>query len=281
MATADSAQHVQPTLRQRLGVFDTTAITLTKSRAAQAAASLAYYTFFSIFPLMLLIILIGSYFLGRQDVLQRVTQAVQSALPISQQFIVQNLQQVLQQRTAVGIFVLVSLLWSASNMFSNLAYHINQAWPDAKGRGFVQSRLIGLDMIFGLTVLIIVSVVLDSMTKWLGGMTAANGALGGQNVWAIASWLGSWIAVFLLYLAMYRWVPTVPVAWSASVWGAVAASIGWKAATTAFAWYLASPFAHYELVYGSLGAVVAFLFVIYIIALITLFGAHLTAAIDH
>ena len=78
MATADSAQHVHPTLRQRLGVFDTTAITLTKSRAAQAAASLAYYTFFSIFPLMLLIILLGSYFLNRQDVLQRVTQAVQT-----------------------------------------------------------------------------------------------------------------------------------------------------------------------------------------------------------
>ncbi len=82
-------------------------------------------------------------------------------------------------------------------------------------------------------------------------------------------------------MAMYRWVPTVHVPWYASFWGALAASIGWKAVSTGFAWYLGSGFARYQLVYGSLGAIVAFLFLIYIIALITLFGAHLTAAVDH
>ena len=281
MAITYSPKNVYQSAAQRLRVLDTTAITFTKSRATQAAASLAYYTFFSIFPLMLVLILAGSYFLDRQALLQRVTQAVQSALPISQQFIIQNLQQVLKQRAAVGIFVLVSLLWSASNMFNNLAYEINSAWPEAKRRNFVQSRLIGLDMIAGLTGLLLVSIILDSLAKFLAPMNAANAPFGSLNPWSVVSSLGSWIAVFLLYLAMYRWVPTVSVAWSASVWGALAASIGWKAATTGFAWYLASPFARYELVYGSLGAVVAFLFLIYIIAVVTLFGAHLTAAIDH
>lgn len=281
MATSEPTDQAHHSLRERLGVLDTSAVTFTKSRATQGAAALAYYTFFSIFPLMLLLILIGSYFLDRQSVLQRVTQLVQSALPISQQFIVQNLQQVLKQRTAVGIFVLVSLLWSASNMFGNLAYHINLAWPEAKERNFVQSRLIGLDMIFGLTVLIILSVVLDSLAKWFGGATAARGLPTYMNPLAVVSSLGSWIAIFLLFLAMYRWVPTVHVPWSASFWGAVAAAIGWKAASTAFGWYLGSPFAQYQLVYGSLGAIVAFLFLIYIIMLVTLYGAHLTAAVDH
>jgi membrane protein len=267
--------------KQRVQVLDTSAITFTKSRATQAAASLAYYTFFSIFPLMLLLVLVGSYFLDRQNMVQRVTQAVQSALPISQQVIVQNLQQVLKARAAVGIFVLVSLLWSASGMFNNLAYEINKAWPEAKERNFVQSRLIGIDMILGLTGLLILSVVLDSLTKWLAGPNAANAPFSVWNPLAVISSLGSWIAIFLLYLATYRWVPTVHVAWSASIWGALAASLGWKAATTGFSWYLASPFAHYQLIYGSLGAIVAFLFLIYIIALVTLFGAHLTAAIDH
>ncbi len=248
MATTYSARNAYQSSRERLRVLDTTAIT---------------------------------YFLDRQSMLQRVTQAVQAVLPISQQFIVQNLQQVLKQRTAVGIFVLVSLLWSASNMFNNLAYEINMAWPEAKERNFVQSRLVGLDMIGGLTGLLILSIILDSLTKFLGGMSAPGTALGNLNPWAIVSGLGSWIAVFLLYSAMYHWVPTVPVKWPASMWGALAASVGWKAATTGFALYLASPFARYELVYGSLGAIVAFLFLIYIIALVTLFGAHLTSAVDH
>jgi membrane protein len=281
MAATYSSRNAYQSTRERLRALDTTAITFTKSRAPHAAASLAYYTFFSIFPLMLVFILAGSYFLDRQSMLQRVTQAVQGVLPISQQFIVQNLQQVLKQRTAVGIFVLVSLLWSASNMFNNLAYEINMAWPEARERNFVQSRLIGLDMIAGLTGLLVLSIVLDSLTKYLGGTGAPGLPFGNFNPWAIVSSLGSWIAVFLLYFAMYRWVPTVHVKWSASFWGALAASAGWKAATTGFAWYLASPFARYQLVYGSLGAIVAFLFLIYIIALVTLFGAHLTSAIDH
>ena len=279
--TTDRLKDTESRLEKRLGVFDETAITFAKSRATQAAASLAYYTFFSIFPLMLLLILIGSFFLDRQNMLQRVTQLVQGVLPVPQQFITQNLQQVLTARAAVGIFVLVSLLWSASSMFNNLAYEINKAWPEARARGLLQSRLIGIDMVLGLTGLMIVSIVLDSLTKWLAGPAPSNGPLGAFNPLALASSLGSWIAIFLLFLAIYRWVPTVHVAWSASVWGAIAAAIGWKAATTGFAWYLSSPFARYQLVYGALAGIVAFLFLIYIIAIVTLFGAHLTAAIDH
>ncbi len=279
--TTDSIKDTEHRLEKRLGVLDETAITFSKSRATQAAASLAYYTFFSIFPLMLLLILIGSFFLDRQNMLQRVTQAVQSVLPVPQQFIVQNLQQVLKARAAVGIVAIVSLLWSASGMFSNLAYEINKAWPEAKERGLLQSRLIGIDMTLGLTVLLLLSVILDSLAKWLGAPASSAGPLGALNPLALISSLGSWIAIFLLFLAMYRWVPTVNVAWKASVWGAIAAAIGWKAATTGFAWYLASPFARYQLVYGALSGIVIFLFLIYIIAIITLFGAHLTAAIDH
>ncbi|HTP02196.1 MAG TPA: YihY/virulence factor BrkB family protein [Anaerolineales bacterium] len=281
MAITYSTRNAAHSAAERLRVLDTSAITFTKCRGPHAAASLAYYTFFSIFPLMLVFILAGSYFLDQQSMLQRVTQGVQSVLPISQQFVVQNLQQVLQQRTAVGIFVLISLLWSASSMFNNLAYEINEAWPEAKNRNFVRARLIGLDMIAGLTALLVLSIILDSLSKYLSGLGANQALFGAFNPWAVLSSFGSWVAVFMLYFAMYHWVPTVPVRWWAAFWGALAAAIGWKAATTGFAWYLSSPFARYELVYGSLGAIVAFLFLIYIIALVTLFGAHLTSAVDH
>ena len=51
-------------------------------------------------------------------------------------------------------------------------------------------------------------------------------------------------------------------------------------ATILFSWYLRSGFGRYEMIYGSVGAIVAFLFLIYILATVTLFGAHLTAALD-
>jgi uncharacterized BrkB/YihY/UPF0761 family membrane protein len=52
-------------------------------------------------------------------------------------------------------------------------------------------------------------------------------------------------------------------------------------ATDIFSLYLLKGLVRYELVYGSLGTVVALLFLIYVIGLIVLFGAHLCAAIDH
>jgi membrane protein len=58
------------------------------------------------------------------------------------------------------------------------------------------------------------------------------------------------------------------------------ASTAWKIATAGFTWYVTSGFGRYQLVYGSLGAVVALLFLIYLISMITLFGAHLSAAIN-
>ncbi|HKJ39496.1 MAG TPA: YhjD/YihY/BrkB family envelope integrity protein, partial [Anaerolineales bacterium] len=79
---------------------------------------------------------------------------------------------------------------------------------------------------------------------------------------------------------LYRWAPATNVRWSATFWGALAASVLWRAATAGFGWYVSSGLGRYQLVYGSLGAIVALLFLIYIVSSITLFGAHLSAAID-
>jgi membrane protein len=91
---------------------------------------------------------------------------------------------------------------------------------------------------------------------------------------------GSWLTIFLVFLTLYHWIPTLRVKWRATLWGALIASLAWKAVTAGFTWYLGSNFGQYQLVYGSLGAIVAFLFLIYVISLITLFGAHLSAAIE-
>ena len=57
------------------------------------------------------------------------------------------------------------------------------------------------------------------------------------------------------------------------------ATLAGEIATNGFTWYLSSGIVQYELVYGSLGAIVALMLWIYIGALIILFGAHLGAAI--
>ncbi|HLO15083.1 MAG TPA: YihY/virulence factor BrkB family protein [Anaerolineales bacterium] len=273
-------QNINHLSGERFGILNSAIRTFTEKQAAQASAGLAYYALFSIFPLLLVFIAGGSYFLDRNQVFATVTQFIQQALPISKQVINENLRQILEARGTAGIISLLTLLWSASGMFTSLAYNINLAWPRASRRNFLQNRLVGLWMIVGLIGLIILSLFLSWLTSRLPLMDLAHGSPLDLFLLRLLSSFGSWLIIFLVFLTLYHWIPTLHVKWSATFWGALLASIAWKAATAGFAWYLNSSFGQYQLVYGSLGAIVAFLFLVYIISLITLFGAHLSAAIE-
>jgi membrane protein len=166
-------------------------------------------------------------------------------------------------------------------MFTSLAYNINLAWPRASRRNFLQNRLVGLWMIVGLIGLIVLSLFLSWITSRLPFMNIADDTSPAHLFFLrLISAVGSWLIIFLVFLTLYHGIPTLRVKWSATIWGALIASLAWKAVAAGFAWYLGSSFGQYQLVYGSLGAIVAFLFLIYIISLITLFGAHLSAAIE-
>ncbi|MGE5249195.1 MAG: YihY/virulence factor BrkB family protein [Bacteroidota bacterium] len=263
----------------RLGILREAITTFSAMRGGQAAASLAYYAIFSLFPLLLVLIVAGSYFIDSERVYMTVIYSVERLIPASPQLIEENLQYILKQRESVGIIVLITLLWSASGVFTNLAYNINLAWADAPARNFLNRYLIGIAMVLVLSGLLAVSILLDWATHlipfmgWLGSSPLAG-------FWVTLSGLISWLVVFLLFMGLYLWIPTVPISAKAALWSALLASTAWKLATTAFAWYLQSGLNRYSVVYGSLGAIIALLVLIYWISLITLFGAHLAAAID-
>lgn len=255
--------------------------TFGEKQAAQASAGLAYYTLFSIFPLLLVFVAAGSYFLDREQVFNTVTQFVQQALPISKQAINENLHRILETRGSAGVVSILTLLWAASGMFTSLAYNINIAWPRASRRSFLQNRLVGLWMILGLIVLILLSLVLSWITTRLPFMRIEHASPFDLLFLRLVSAFGSWLMIFLVFFTLYHRVPRLRVNWRSTLWGALLASLAWKMITMGFAWYLGTSFGQYQLIYGSLGAIVAFLFMIYIISLITLFGAHLSAAIEN
>jgi membrane protein len=264
----------------RLNIIKHALKTFSVTNASQAAAALAYYAIFSLFPLLLLSIVGGSYFISTQEIYFRVTQLVYRVIPVSAQLIDENLSEVLKSREAVGIFSLATLIWSASGVFTNLAYNINLAWPKASRRNFLANRLVGLGMIGGLSLLLILSVAVDWVIKLAPFLNYWSATSSSGRLWGLISDFGTWLMIFFLFLALYRWIPTSRVRWGATIWGALAASLGWKAATAGFAWYLKSGLGRYQVVYGSLGAIVTMLFLIFLVADITLFGAHLSAAID-
>ena len=254
-----------------------------RARAAQAAAAMAYYAVFSLFPLLLVLVAAGGFFVADEQARQEALDFVATAIPISRGFIERNVERVLELRGTMGIAGLVALLWSATGAFTVLAHNVNRAWPDAEPRGFLESRLVGLAMVSVLLLLLSLSLLSSTALSLLPRLQVplwGEVSIYGTALWRVLSKLIPWLFTFLLFLALYLWVPNVEVEWRAALWGAVAAAIAWEVVKNGFVWYLGSGLIQYELIYGSLGTVVALMFWIYLSGWIALFGAHLSAAIS-
>jgi len=265
-----------------LGIIRTTFQRFDQERGSEAAASMAFFAFFSIFPMLLVFISVGSFFVDQEIVKAQLLNLVQDVLPGVQEVIVANIERVLQTRSAVTVFALVSLTWSATSVFNLLVKNINRAFPRASVPSFLKGRLLGFLMILALGFLMLLSFAISTLSSVI---PAVNISLDGRPLhetflWQVGGFLVPVLVNLLMFWAMYQWVPTLRVSRKASLIGAAIAGVTWELLNNIFTWYLSSGLSQYKLVYGSLGTVVALLFWIYLTGVITLVGAHLAAAIQ-
>jgi membrane protein len=254
-----------------------------QARAGEAAASMAYYAFFSLFPLLLLLSSILGYFLSsgtnRVDIVSYVTRIV----PIQEHFIQQTLLAILKARNAVGVIGLLGLIWSASGAFSALAININRAWSVSDERSFFADRLLAVGMIAVIILVLIIILIASSLMSLLPNFNIP--LLGSFSIYYTFLWkalirLVPWAIACLVFYLLYKLLPTTYVEPRAALWGALVAGIAWETLTSLFTWYLGSGLANYQAVYGSLGTIVGLLTWIYLSAWITLFGAHVSAIVS-
>ncbi len=253
-----------------------------QTRAAENAATLSYYTLFSIFPFLISLIVAGSFFLEREEVYRRVQELVTQVFPASQALIQENINTVLTLRGTVGFVGLLGLIWSATGLFSALTFSINRAWPNTRPRNFLRKRLAGFGIAISLALLLGLSIITTTTVNLFLSLDLSQFGLEALELLPLRSILTrilSWLMKAFIFFGVYMWAPNTRVPVKAAAWGAVVASTGWDLATAAFTWYLTSGIARFELVYGSLGTVIVLMVWIYIGALVVLFGAHLGAAI--
>jgi len=266
-----------------LSIFRTAFQRFSEERGSEAAASLAYYAFFSIFPMLLVFIVIGSFFVDRAVVQSQLLNLLEGILPGAEDVVIANINRVLELRGAVTFIALISLVWSSTSVFNILAKNINRAFPRADVPDFFKGRLLGFLMFLGLGLLMLLSFAASSLT---GFFTAINLPLNGRSLqdtllWQIGTFLIPVGINLVMFWMMYRFVPMVEVSKQASLLGGLIAGVAWELLNNAFTWYLSSGLSQYRLAYGSVGTIVALLLWINLTATILLVGAHLTAAIQH
>lgn len=242
------------------------------------AASLSYYALLALFPLLLLLIAFASLFISETDALAAVMRVARDYLPGVEMELQRVLRQVVDARGSATIIGLLTLLWSASGVFDVLQHALNRAWHVPVPRAFWLQRLVSIGVIALLGLFFLASVIVSSFS------TALALALFGETVAAlqVIGWLGSIVGLafaFIAFAILYKTFPNVRVSWSVAWRGALVAAVLWQVAKFLYEFYLVY-LARFNLVYGSVGAIIGLLLWGYISASIVLFCAELSAVMS-
>ncbi|HJQ32933.1 MAG TPA: YihY/virulence factor BrkB family protein [Pyrinomonadaceae bacterium] len=246
------------------------------------AAAMSYFGLLTLFPALLVMLVIGNRFDAGSEALNRIVEIY----PGSREFLRATIRSLAHVGWGGIVSALVVTLWAGSWVFAVIERALNRIWG-TRPRGFMHGRALTLGMIGAVGVLLMVSVFLTSI---LVGLQELIGQLPIRVVrgspWMTLVGNAFWQAVFAaagaavtvaLFAVVYRLVPNGRVTLRDTLPSAVVAGLLWEAGKYVFASSL--QYFHYDEIYGSVGAVVAVLTWSYVSSLILMFGAQLSVVL--
>jgi Ca2+-transporting ATPase len=245
---------------------------------AQWAGAFAFHAFFSLFPLMVLLVAIASFFVDRETAGKEVIAYMKSYVPISgemQHHVFDTIAGVIKARRHASAIALLILIWGALRCFTTLIRAANRARDTAAYNWWRMplKSLALLGITAGAVLLGMAVPVLENMAKT--SLFTANAFH--SPVYALGSIVIPLLVVFLSLSLFYRLAPRSPTRF-AEVWAAaLCATVLLRAAESLFVMYIKN-FATLNAVYGAFGGIMALLLWIYFSGCIFIFGACLSAA---
>ena len=252
-----------------------------EDKVPQLGAALAFYTALSIAPLLVISLGIAALVFDEEAARGQIVQQMQSM--VGRQG-AEAIQQMIEsankpaEGTVATVLSVVILLFGASGVFGELQQSLNTIWEvkPKPGRGIVgviRDRFLSLAMVFGISFLVLVSLLLDAV---LSALPKMFGELPESMAWVSESiHIGvSLVIVTVLFAMIFKYLPDVKIAWR-DVWlGAIITSILFTIGKFAIGLYLG----HSSMAssYGVAGSFVVLLVWVYYSAQILFFGAELT-----
>jgi membrane protein len=252
-------------------------------RCTHMAAAISYYALFSLFPLLIFMVSIFGIFLQssslQEDLIDKVLEFIPLTSGEGRNEVKDAIDAIAGISIPLSIVGLLGLAWSASALFGAIRTSLNIAWDIETSRHFVKQKLLDLGMVAGVGVFFLLSIGTTALLRTT--QEASSDILGPLSsntavFWRTIPYLMPAIFSFGAFIVLYRFVPNAPTKIS-DVWpGALIAAISFEIIKNGFSFYLAN-FGRYDVIYGSLGAVVALLFWMYLSAVVLLFGAEVAS----
>jgi membrane protein len=244
------------------------------------AASIAYYSLLSLFPVFLLALAVLSR--TTDDVKNRneVLTFVLRFFPAQFDFITKQLDAFRGESLRIGVAGTIALVWGALGVFGAISTAVNYAWGVEKQRSFWKHKLVSFVMLLVAGLILMFALLLISASQvvgasWFAEVLRVFPGLGVLRGFTIRH------ATTLLFIAVvgmvFYFLPNARVRFR-DVWvGAFMTGLLWKGALEGFSWYIRD-MSRFARINGSIAAVVVFLVWVYVQAVILLYGAEFTAA---
>jgi len=282
MATL-SPQRLESAARKEASWIVSACQRFVSNRCPSLAASIAFYSAFSLAPTLVMVIAVAGWFFGAEEARGELFRQVHSVLgneaAASITTIVQNAH---HAGSAGGIAAVISismLVIGASATFSSLNDALNIVWPPTGPRAstvmaLVRVRLISFSLVLGVAFLLIVSLVLDTAITFIG-----QWLLGNSPYLIIGNLLQLAVGLIVLSLAfaeLLKFLPDAPVRWRDALVGGIVAAVLFTVGKKLFALYLAH--AGFASTFGAAGSLAVLLMWLYFSAAVLLLGAEFAAA---
>jgi membrane protein len=244
----------------------------------QMASSLAYYTIFSLAPLLIIVIAIAGFAFGEQAAEQQIVGKIQGTIGQQGAETVQRMIQNASSQPKTGMISavvgFVALLFGAGGVVGQLRTSLNTIWgvapkPGQGVWGFMRQRFISFAMILGIGFLLLVSLVVSAAVTGLAQL------IGNFLMLAYAlDLLISFLFITALFAMIYKFLPDVQIQWR-DVWiGAALTSLLFTIGKFLIGLYLGH--SSVTSTYGAAGSLITILLWVYYSSLIFFLGAEFT-----
>lgn len=247
------------------------------------AAQQAYYFFFALFPALLTLISIASFF-PIENLIDDTTAALGGVAPGDIIDIVNAQIQKISSSGTGGILTFGFLLtiWSSSAAMLAMTTTLNKAYDIIEERPWWKVRLTAIGLTIGLAFFILTSVALVIAGPTVAEQLANRMQLGEVFKWTW--WILQWPLVLALvatgFAIIYYFAPDAEQEWVWITPGSVLATVAWLAVSLGLKFYLTN-FADYNETYGTIGGVIVLLLWFWLSGLAILIGAEFNAEIEH
>lgn len=248
-----------------------------KNDAFNSAASISFCSLLAIIPLAMIMVSVAGFVLGTSEhTFNQVVRGMNDLLPWGRDIFLANLESIMAKKSHLGIVGVGFLIFISTILVSSVEAAFDKIFRTEKSRNFFHSRLLGIGMIFLVALLMSLPTVASLLQLGLArfGMDIPLADFMTGKIYFV-------LVVFVAYLMGVVIIPNKKVYLRYAVVGGVIFSAGIAIAKYINLWYMGFAITRYNLIYGSLTAVILTVVWIYYLSLVLLFSAEIVSELQH